>query len=570
MARTELTPDDWTVELERGLEYRRKYGVEDKWPSLEALYFNTHNSAANSGPNVIMSTGDALLSTLVVPSAYISVDPTRPEATDNAKVVETLDNQLLKDMQIPMEMQRASLNCYLMGRGIFKHGYDSEWGWNPRMDVAGRMQLGATITQRDKKGNLIEYRSDVKPGMPWTRAVDPRDFIVPWGTLEIADAPWVAHRVVRHIDDVRKDPKYSGARGLEPNLTMEDFVQSYVSLQKIRRIQESPRITSSGGDPEFVEIYEIHDKRTGKVKALVPGHDKFLRNDENALQIDGKLPFTSFSFLPPTRTFWVTPDAYYIWHAQLELSDISIQATKQRRLSTLKFLAQESAISEEERTKMLSQEVGAFVKIKDGFDPNTVVATLQAGQNISLYQVDEEAIRSNTREQIGFSRNQFGEFSGGRKTAREAVIVDRSSALRMSRRELRVKEAYEGIFEKTNNIVFKYWRTPRVVQVLGRDGARKWQQFVGPQLSGTYRYDVTLSDEEGLADRRGQALNLYAAMLQNPNVDKAELHKLLINAFNDPKFSKVFDIPEGQEGLQGQQQMMQQGQSEPRQLGGQQ
>lgn len=136
----------------------------------------------------------------------------------------------------------------------------------------------------------------------------------------------------------------SNTRGkLEPTLSIEDFVNSYRTTQKWRMNNNTNTRTR-----DHVELYEIHDRKTGKIKVIARGHDKFLRNENNALQIDNVLPFTSMTFTPTTRAFWTTPDVFYLYHVQNELSDVARQRTKQRRISTLKFLYNEDVISEAE------------------------------------------------------------------------------------------------------------------------------------------------------------------------------------------------------------------------------
>ena len=61
-----FTPEEWGLEIQSGLDYRRKFGIEGAWGDLEAMYYNVHASMANDGPNTIMSTMASLLSTLPV------------------------------------------------------------------------------------------------------------------------------------------------------------------------------------------------------------------------------------------------------------------------------------------------------------------------------------------------------------------------------------------------------------------------------------------------------------------------------------------------------------------------
>jgi hypothetical protein len=556
MAFRQFTPTEWTDEIDSGLDFRKKFGVEGTWGELEAMYYNVHKSMANDGPNIIMSTMDSLLSSLTVPTPAIMVKPETPEAVQRAPLVETLDNILLREMGVREEVDTAALHAGLMGCGIIKIGFDSEYGYDPKQDVGGALKMGFTLTQFGREGKRrIESDSGVAPGMPWIRAVDPRDIIVPWGTLRLTNCPWIAHRFVRQIDDLKSDPKYHNTQRLEPSLSMEDFVQSYTST--IRIWQPSSGIASNQGrqsrssrrymftkrgsrEVQYVELFEIHDRRTGRILCVAPGHSSFLRDDFNALQIDNVLPFAAVSFTPKSRSFWTTSDAYYLQAGQMEISDLAVQRTKIRRIAVVKFLYDSDIIDDDELEKLLSPDVGAAAAIKSGGDIQKAIMPLQTHPDQTLI-LEEEHIRKNLREQIGFSRNQLGEFSGGRRTATEARVVDRSASRRLSRRGLAVKRLYESVISIVNGIVFQHWTTPRYIEVLGEQQAQTWQKITGPQLKSRYSYDVEFTDDEEVRARRREGMELYLLLIQDPSIDPIALRQYIADQFNDPGFARLFN-----------------------------
>jgi hypothetical protein len=331
---------------------------------------------------------------------------------------------------------------------------------------------------------------------------------------------------------------------------MEDFVNSYKSSTKPYRVgkQEYPRLQfdSPGESAEFCELWEIHDRRTGKVFVLATGHDKFLRNDPDGLQVNGMLPFVSFSLVPRARSFWVTPDAFFLKHAQAELSDISLQGSKQRRTSVLKLLIQEGMIEESEKDKLLSSEVGAVVMVKPagaGTLDQVVKIFNPVGVNQGL-QADGEYVRRNARGMVGFSRNQQGEFENvGRRTATEANLVAQGSENRLSRRQVVIRDTYVAMMRRINEIIFRYWKVPRTIQVVGVDGVEKWMTFVGSAIRGNYDYDVqfTSTMQQTPESAAQQGLQMYAALLQDPMVDQVQLRSFLLRSFrNNPLFAKLF------------------------------
>lgn len=535
MASQELQPSEWLEEIKRGLEYRRRFGLEDLWGEMEAIYYNVHESMACDGPNIFLSQGDAMMSLLSVPSPAVKVKALNPESVDKAPLVETLDSILLDELRISEEADTAILHAWLFGRGIIKLGYDSEWGYDSSLDVGGDLQLGLTLSQLDPTGNRqIEYNSKVQSGMPWAKAVMPHDIIVPWGVKEIAQSPWIAHRVVRDIDDLRSDKKYSNTKNLQPQTSMRDFVESYRSTNK------GQFKSMNSENCQYVELFEIHDRRTGKIYVVTWDCDKFLRNERNLLQIENRLPFASIAFTPRARAFWTTPDVYYLLFVQNELSDVARQRTKQRRIAGLKFLYDSDSITDEELMKILSPDVGVAAKVESGRDISKAIISLQNNPNQQLI-MEEESLRGNAREQIGFSRNQLGEYTSGRKTAREVNAVERSSELRMSRRGLMMKKLYQDVLEIMNGIVFQHWNIGRYIQVMGEQAGSDWINLNGPALQGRYSYQVEFVNEGEIEQRKIQALQLYGMLSKDPSVDPVELRKLLVSQVNDPSFARLFN-----------------------------
>jgi hypothetical protein len=486
-----------------------------------------------------------------------------------------VDNIILEITGMQQEVEDSTLSAYLWSRGIIKVGYDSEWGWNPKFDVLDKDNpVGATPTQANLKGHRIEFNG-FAPGMPWVRNVLPHDFCVPFGTRRIAEAPWTAHRVIRHIEDLRDDPKYENVKSLEPNMSREDWVRSYQAIAQPFKFGSDPTRYAGnmeGKKAEYVELWEIHDRRTGKVMVLATSQlDKFLRNDDDHVAINGH-PFVSIGFVPNARTFWTTSDAEYLRWSQAELTDIAIQTSKQRRISIMKFLYRRGAITQEQLDKLMSNTVGAGVEVEMGEDLDKIIKVFQPSQNPQVYNEADET-RKNARETVGFSRNQFGEFDdSSRRTATEVNNVQQNSNLRMSRRQLQVRNAYIELFQKINPLLFNLWKAPRVAQVLDKNGVAQWMQFTGDHIRGLYKYDVGFSADSGETrqSRQQNAIQLYQMLLQDPAVDQVQARRFLARAFNDPRFSSIYKpgILEGDPNAAAQLQMlqMQQGGGNPNPL----
>ena len=531
--------EEWMIEIENALKFREEFGRENRWQSLENSFMHDPNGDTAIGPNLIYSNGDSLISSLTVPNPEIVVAAETQKGVATAPIVERLDNQLIKKLNIKREVDRGLLNAYLYGKLILKVGYDSLFGYSPYYDIGNQKQFyGITMTQFGKKGERLEFGSQ-KPGWPWVRAVLPHDFVVPWGTVDIADAPWCAQRFVRRVDLIKADPKYRHTKNLKPDMSMEEFMKSYGTVGARKMKNSSTASYMQNKDPVFKEFWEIRDASDNKILVVTKDFDNFLREDIDAIQIAaGRLPYVCGDFVMHPRSFWTTPLAYYLGQIQATQFDISKQQEKQRRISVLKFLVRKNMLSQEQLTRIMSGDVGAYEEVDapTSLGLSEMVATMPTGQLLDFAMMSE-ANRRDARDAIGFSRNQMGEFdSSSRRTAREATFVFQGSALRTDKRSQMVSDTYKSAIEICNNLIFNFWNMPR--DVLVENG---WQSVTGQMLKSDYSYDISLSTKRNLsrAERKIEAFQVLMQLAQFPGANLPELYKYLLTAANDPAFERL-------------------------------
>lgn len=538
-----MTATDWMEEIDNALEYRSIFGMEASWNKLEKDYLNLPGGDTSVGPNLVYSMGDSLLSSLTVPDPEFVLQAEHPRGVKRRPIVEAVDNWLVRTMELKDAIDNSLLHCYLACRAIIKIGYDSEFGWSPYYDIGtGNNMLGMTLTQFDKRGRRIE-NMDTKPGMPWVRAVDPRDIVVPWGTISLRDSPWIAHRVIRLNEHLKRDPKYKNTSSLKASISMEAFMNSYRGPlgRKVRDRYKTTLGFRHNAKTEFNEIWEIHDRMTGTIKVVAPDHLRYLRDDVDALQVDG-LPFVSETFVKHPRSFWSTPQAYYLGQIQKDSHDISLQATKQRRINCLKFICAKGAITEAELTKLISGDVGVVGMANTNRPLGDVFVPFPRSNNLDL-MMEEENARRGAREAIGFGRNQLGEeMASSRRTAREATFVQQGSQLRTSRRSGVVIKLYIDTIRKVNKIIFSNWKLPRHMLV-----DNEWVRFTGEELDGDYLYDVSLSTKRNLsmAERKIEAIMVLSQFAGMPGVDLGALYEYVLAATNDPEFANILQGAKG-------------------------
>ena len=539
----ELKPDEWRDELGAALEFRETYAREKIWSILEQCFFNDPKSEAAVGENLIFEQGDALLAGINVSQPNISVYAEGQESLETAPIVEQFANYLVRATKLNAQVEAASLSNYLYDRAILKLGYDSEFGYDPYYDIGTATEPESmTYTQFDKRGHRIEF-SGATPGQFWVAPVLPHDFLVPWGTYSLDDAPWCAHRIIRTNSDIKADPKYSNKQNLQPQMSAQSFIESYLKGRKrIDRLSHIKRHGySSSKNLIYNELWEIHDRRTGKIYVICFDHKKFLRNGRDFLQVSGELPFVSSTFVPHTRTFWNTPLAYYLMQHQRESHDVSFQAQKQRRSNNLKFLIDENAFDADEEERLLSDENALFARVTgSGGNIGNVVKAFPQIQSFDLMN-EADYIRRNARSAIGFGRNQLGEFdSSSRRTATEAMNVSKGAEKREKRRYGAVEYLYLETIRKLVGIASVVWKRPRTIRV----GPQEWKQVSAQLLRGRFHFDLQLTEKQVMTSMQRQisALTLFGQLAMIPGANLPVLWKYVTDASGDPSFGTFFNF----------------------------
>jgi hypothetical protein len=523
----------WKDEVKAAVRYRTIYGRAKDWSNYKNMYRGLWQPGVVP-VNMIYAVGRSLIPQVYFRNPKVAISAKKPGYTAHAMILERIDEYIIKEMGIKNQLKSGVLDCYLMGRGPGILGYDSEFGFNPSFTADSEF-ADSGLTAFGKKGEKIEYTDEVKPGMPWFLRCSPEDFIVPWGTRRFEEARWFGFRKMRTLRDIKESPLYSGKADLKGAFhTKLDGSLDGTSQSKTQHSEKD-------GENDWVELWELHDKRTGQVMALSLDHDKFLRFEDDEMQIEG-LPSRVLGFNEDTDYFWWTPDARLIKVQQSEMNDIRTMAKKHRRVGLLKGLYDKNMLKHDEMAKFLDGDPKAFAAVDVGpsGDIRKSVAYIQSHIPPDLIAYARE-VREDVREIVGFSRNQMGSFeeSSGRRTAHEAEIVRAASLIRIDERRDIMADHFESVMRGINQIIFKNWSAERIVDLIGQDGARYWVRFNGEEIKGEFNYGV--NPEEALpqnqATRREDAQQFMQTAMQVPGIDMKYLLRQYSRQFEwlDPR-----------------------------------
>lgn len=524
----------WMQRVKAGIEYRQKYSTYSQWDTFRK-YYRGQWADSLVPVNKIYNYGRMLIPRVYFRAPRVSVTAIHPDLVPHAKVVEAIDNMLIRETMLKETLKMSSLDSYLSGVGPIKLGYDSEFGYLPDQAVT---DSGETVTQHSRKtGDKIEYRESVKAGMPWALRTRPEDVIVPWGSSDPWALPWICHYVLRPLEDVKQDQKYKNTDQLQGTRTPS--MGKDIRVAPYRPRQERDK------DVLFAELWEIRDVKSGEI--IVFCEDQILMRQIDELQIEG-LPWEFIVFNPDPEYFWAIPDCVILEPQQKELNATRTQASRHRAIALLKFLYKRNAIKPEELEKLLSGLVGPGVAIDD----DNILNAVQILQPHIPPDLATEAglITNDMRESMGFSPNQLGQFSPYHgKTATETMTVAESFEVRVDERRDIVADALVRIVRKWNQIIFKHWQEERVIQIVTPEGTPFWVQYTGDQIKGEYLLGVDA--DSGMPLSRSLKYQMGKEMVElfggDTLIDQITLRQILLDSYAivDPRASKLLNVVPG-------------------------
>ena len=476
----------WEENRRGGIQYMKDFAAPLNW-GIYRNYYRGEFMHGQPGKRkystaIIFAILRSMLPQIYFTNPQICVTNEIPGYYLHSKIVQKIDNKITRDTKLKNTMKELITEASLCGTAPLLTGFDTEYGYDKRFkesvlndETGEEVQIGGTLLQFDKNtGDKLEFNEMIKPGMPWTDKVRPEFFLVPYGYDRLHKVPWVMRMYVRHLDDVKKDQRLVGAKDIKANA-----MSTFDWMKEAKLHQQMPK--QNFGD--FVFLWEIRDLRTGRMMIMQEGNKKFLYNEKDELQNFGN-PYMELTFNYDDEYYWGIPDAKYLEDQQLAINEVRTIQMETRRASKLRFIYDESIITDvAEIEKLLTEDTGVAIKASGDVDKGIKIFQPYVPADLNI---DVEAIRKDARELSGFSRNQVGEFEGGRRTATESNIVQMASQIRISERKDILADLLVDIVNKYNQYIFSQWDVKQVEDIIGPDGVRYWVNFTFDEIKSKY------------------------------------------------------------------------------------
>jgi len=529
----------WRAEIDLGVEFReREFGTyRQQQPGSAPVtrgagrnldYFEQgtrSESSQTSDPplNVVFPLIKNIVPTLFFqnPRAHALSDRKIDSAEDDAFYASELINRDLKDVDFRFKEtgQQATFDAYVLGYGVVKIGYATEFGpdvlptkaedkkrFRDRIRDVERKALEAVglIKPKETEPDPEKVHADatIRSERPYIQWISPFDFVIDPRARDLTDARWVAQRIRRTIGEIKKDRRYGSARhelnaeSLDDDRILDAFVEDF----------------------QTADVYEVHYKNQDSPTGIsILTFAVTQRQTKELMHIDSEYDLGGWQFE------WLVLNKH--GHRLYPISTISVIRPLIDRINTTfdaileqvdKFqvkLAYNDRVTPEGELALDSPNLGARVKILGADDVRGAISV------ISMDQVKAEMLGF-VNEIVdfvilitGLTRAQLTGLTTA-QTATEAQIGQ-------SGQNLRRTDESNQVAAWVNRVVTKLWRVKAQFQDLQEIDLRKESGMLNPEtgLSST-QWFPPIDPARATRLKEGKfEFQIEVSSLQKPNLE---------------------------------------------------
>lgn len=522
----------WMEQIRKGIAYRRKYAMESEWSRWRS-YYRGRWPKGTLPVNLFFRMVRTVVPRIYFRNPSISIQPGKPgrEQAAFAKLIQRIDNKLMRTMRIKQQIKMITQQTWMFGSGVGKRGFGENFHPSPELLSAGSAPLAEG--EGSKIDRQVEYHNAVIGGQPWFLENPTGDFIVPAGSRNFQECRWYASWYRRPLLDLQADNRFENTAALAGSH---------------RSGYNADRKALLTGDMEpsenMVDLVEVRDMATKQAFVLAPFGQtdrKCLFQDDDTLQVNNRPPFYTVVFNPDDEVCWGVPDSVILEPQQMELNEIRTLEMKHRRLAIIKLIYKKNSITKEQFEKLLNGDVAA------GIEVNGELADIDNFQVADIPQSLRGAgreVMEDVRENMGFSRNQFGNYAEGSadRTATESRIVEAASEIRVDERRDTIADLMVDVFEDVHVDIFDRWTDEIVVDVMGPEGLPLWVAFK-PNMLKAAQYELKIDPDSSVPEtkevRMQKAIITYERLKTNPLIDPELLTQYMLNELHGVQFDNM-------------------------------
>ena len=516
--------------LDSSARWRDEMGYDSLWQRLLDLYRGKHwprttvNNEDLVAVNMAFSTINVISPSVSVNHPKVVVSPTEPDDQDRAAFVEAVVNYMWRHHDFRKPFRRAVKDFLIFGHGWIKVGWKfleqertlaSAERDGMLEDALTEVDLfaaeepglaGGLPTDDELAANIPQTTMMVVEDQPFVERISPFDIYVDPEATCMDDLQWIVQRVVRPLEDAKKDKRYKAS--VRKRLTADSLIYPMYRVAS-RQEQEEYLI-----DEERCVIYEYYDVENNELAVLPQGGDDFLIDPMPMPYASGH-PFVMLRNYDVPDYFYPMGDLESIESLQLELDKTRSQMVNARKRYARKYLFHERSFGPEGREALESDEDGRLVPVVDENKPlsEVVIPMPQTPLSPEIYNMSE-IIEDDIYTVSGVSEYARGQMPVIRRTATEASIIADAGNARASDKLAIVELAIGAIARRVVQLMQQYMTGEHVARIAGRGGLDLFITYARDDIVGEYDFGVEGGSTMPTNDtvRKRQAVELLTAL----------------------------------------------------------
>lgn len=517
---------EYIDKTEKCHSWREQEHFERTWRRLIDLYRGKHWPSTTTAKrdliavNLAFSTVNVIAPSVAVNYPKIVVQATDPEDKMRAAVVEGVANYMWRHHDFRTPFRSAVKDFLIIGHGWLKVGWkfvEQEQGLSDeqREEMIGSAMLEADTfaiqnpemaaelpTDSDIIASIPESAMTIVEDQPFVERVSPFDvFVDPTATC-MADAKWIAQRIVRPVEEAQKDKRYKPSVRKRLSSSVMDM--------------ETPEYHE--GKSEFVGeqvvIWEFYDILENTVGVYADQAAEFLIDPVPMPYAYGQ-PFVMVRNYDVPDHFYPIGDLESIESLQLELDKTRSQLMNDRKRYARKYLYHERSFGPEGREALESDDDGRLVPVVDENKPlqEVVVPMPQIPLSPEIYNYST-IIEDDINTVSGVSEYARGAMPEIRRTATEASIIADAQNARAADKLAIIEICISEVARHVIQLMQQFMTGEHVARITAQGGEDIFFEFDRENIAGEYDFSVQAGSTQPMNDtiRKQQAVSLMNAV----------------------------------------------------------
>jgi hypothetical protein len=504
--------------------FREEEGYDLLWERLIDLYAGKHWPKEMSTEdkivvNISFATINVIAPSVSINNPKIVVEARSPEDQDAATITEAVVNYWWKHYDVHPQFRRAVDDFLMLGFGWLKTGYryveeeaeDAE-GYLQELEAAAADVQGFAAENPELAdglpgaaeiaANIPTTRMAVVDDRPFVERVSPYDVFVDPEATDLADARWIAHRVIRSIEDVHDDDSYDAT-----------------NRKKVRadgRVRDELRPDSAKNrDPHWMRatIWEFYDLKSGQMCVFADEGDGFLVEPTEQPYTFGH-PFVMLRNYNIPERFYPMGDLEAIECLQHELNATRTALFNDRKQKKRAWLYNEGAFDARGKKQLASNQDNRMIPVTGNVELSAAIIPMPSQQMDPQLYTNSDIIEQDIYGITAQNEYARGAESEIRRTATEASIIQDTANARAADKLAKVENVISQVARRLVQLAQQYMTEEDVVRIVGANGKPVWVAFEPDFIQGEFDFDVEGGSTQPLNEqgRRMQATQMLQTL----------------------------------------------------------